>query len=313
MPVFPPLTEVADSTGTPGPEIAEALSALLRRYRTSRAPLDAHRAADALGVDPPPVQYLPGKLRAAGLTQEQLSALLHVSARAYGAWERGTAAIRPEIVAALAAVLGMPEADRAVLHRLALHQDPPPVPAPPDGSLVDPMWRMMVHLQPYPAYVCTTAWDILVANRAYYDCFPFVAPASADAEANIVRSALLRPEAQDVLVNWAQDWAEPVLRQVWSTYQLHPANERLAALIRDVARHPTTRELWERRETSSTTYPDTVERALRHPQWGETAVVNLAATPESLRLAGFRFVALLPAHLKGDLEELEASVAAMGG
>ncbi|MFE6362903.1 helix-turn-helix transcriptional regulator [Streptomyces sp. NPDC057806] len=307
----PPL-DVAASTDTPRPDIAEALSGLIRRYRTGRAPRDAHRAAEALGVNPPPLQYLPGKLRAVGLTQEQLSAMLHVSARAYGAWERGAAAMRPETVEALAAVLGMPETDRAVLHRLALHQDPPPVPAPPDGSLVDPMWRMMVHLQPYPAYVCSTAWDILVANRAYYEAFPFVAPASLGAETNIVRSALLRPEAQTVLVNWAEDWAEPMLRQVWSTYQLHPANERLAALIRDVARHPTTRELWERRETSSTTYPDTVRRALRHPQWGETAVVHLAATPESLRLAGFRFVALLPAHLKRDLDELEASVAAMG-
>lgn len=310
MPAAPPPT---GSASAPGPEIAESLSALLRRYRISRALPDAHEAAEALGLDPPPLQYLPGKRRKSGLTQEQLSALLRVSARAYGAWERGTAAMRPETVNALTAILGMPEADRAVLHRLALHQDPPPVPAPPDGSLVDPMWRMMVHLQPYPAYLCTTAWDLLAANRAYYDCFPFVAPASASAESNIVRSALLRPEAQDVLVNWAEDWAEPILRQVWSTYQLHPTDERLAALIRDIARHPRTRELWERRGASSTTYPDTVERALRHPQWGETSVVNLAATPESLRLAGFRFVVLLPAHLKGDLGELEEAVAAMGG
>ncbi|GAB2607630.1 hypothetical protein GCM10027168_45540 [Streptomyces capparidis] len=276
----------------PPPEVAQALRRLLREHRARTSLAAAHGRSRELGLAPPGLESMPGAKAGIGITQEQLALLLFVSDRAYQAWERGAVAIPADQVDVLATVLGMTDNDRVHLHRLARRHDPQPVPGPPRQELLDPGWRIKVRLERFPAYLSTLGWTVLEANGAYYEFFPFV---REEEPHNIARTTLLHPMARKVLVHWERDWATPMLRHLWSLYQLHPGDNEISTLIRQVAESPQTRDIWKSRAAASRVfYPDTLIRLMRHPRLGPIRVTSLYATPESLKPYGYRFINLLP-------------------
>jgi transcriptional regulator with XRE-family HTH domain len=294
----------------PDPQIGLTLSGLLRRSRAARTVEAAHAAADAAGYRPPPLGTLRGPRHHAGVSQEQVAALLGgYSDRQYRSWEAGRRLMPHAVADRLVVVLGLDEAAVGWLRSLLTPSRPGPVPAD-----IPPVLLAAVHSLPWPAYVAGPTWDVLAANAAYHSLFPWAAPAAPHPAPNVVRATLLRPEAREVLVNWLEDWALPLWRIVWSTYQVTPQDAALTALVVDIAASEQTAQLWEQRDAPAgpRLYQAAARRQVRHPEHGVMDVAALVTTPEALRPAGVRLMGLVPAVVIDQVPEWEAGAAAMG-
>jgi transcriptional regulator with XRE-family HTH domain len=131
-----------------------------RRYHLS----DLLRRARARTPVPPGLAEL-SENGSIGLTQQQAARLVGLSERRYREFESGRLP-RPEprFLERVARVLGMREAERYVLYRLAARR-PPPQPRPRPADVSD-LQSMLDDLDGIPALVTDFAWNILAWNRA---------------------------------------------------------------------------------------------------------------------------------------------------
>src|SRR5262249_1918686 len=124
----------------PDPETAAALRALLAEGRAHCALAEAwpvaQEFATELGYEARLIQ--PRRRRELGVPQEQAGALLGRTSRTWTGWEQGTAPIPAQLVAPVAAVLGLDGDQRRRLWRLRFHREPDPVIADPDPALIHP-------------------------------------------------------------------------------------------------------------------------------------------------------------------------------
>ena len=104
-----------------------------------------------------------GVRRVSGLRREEVAELAGISVDYYTRLEQNrTSRPSAQVVAALAAALGMTETQRAHLARLADH----PVPPPPRTLEADPaLLRVLEQLDAVPAHVMTDLGETLAQNR----------------------------------------------------------------------------------------------------------------------------------------------------
>jgi PAS domain-containing protein len=99
--------------------------------------------------------------------------------------------------------------------------------------------RLLLDRQPGPAFLCDANWNILVHNAAMAAWFPWVLQPGA----NVIRWALLSPEARLQILDW-HDAAADFTALLRYAVAKDPARSDLHALIADVCADPTVRELW---------------------------------------------------------------------
>ena len=175
------------------------------------------------------------------LTQADVGALIGVSDRWYRALESGKPVrVSPELLAGIARVLGLDESQRSTLYLLATGQQPPANKIPVQPRVV-PAMTLMLHAQPWPAYVCDVAWNVLACNGHAADLFGWMCRGT-----NLARWILTAPEARTRLIDWESAWARPMLAQLSLSSSCLPDHPCLKQVVSDVLNDsPTIQRLWD--------------------------------------------------------------------
>ncbi|WP_033355206.1 transcriptional regulator [Kitasatospora aureofaciens] len=226
------------------------------------------------------------------MSQERAAAELGVSARWYGNLERNghDMGLTADVLENIATVLRMGSHDRHALFLLGSGKEPP------SGSLNFPSATIVQRLldtSPYPGYVSDKRWDIKQTNDAWQRVW-----GSGPVPSNVVLYVLTEHRVRDtVLLDWADGWALPVLRQVRAALLTWPTDEGLKRLQREVETAAAQdqilgalcRKAWEEEYIHAS--GDT--RLLNHAEWGPSEITLLMVRgldPES----GHRIVWILP-------------------
>lgn len=257
---------MSDAAHTGKHAVSPELGPLLRHWRER---LDPRRIA---GID-----STRRRLKS-GLTQDEVASLTGVSSSWYRQLEGGSPRpVSERFVQRLAMTLRLDEAERVVLHQMALGRTPPKIEHELGPPIDVHLQAVLDALEPHPAYVSNLWWDILAYHRSQQDWFPWL-----PYERNLMRFAFLYPEAQKQLVNWRDEWALPFLAQIRFAMVTHPHSAELRQLRDDVlAGNAEARELWDTQKTQA--HPDGDIRRFRLPVHGgkEITVRIIALAPLS--------------------------------
>lgn len=270
---------LATAEKTPCDDDRKKLQALLVRCRRR---VEAGSPAVAVGARGPRLQ---------GLSQEAAAALLGVSARWYGEFERGRIKNHaPGFLERVPAVLHMTTHEREMMFLLTTGQQPPR----PDGNLpLDPTWQAALNASSLPGYVSNSTWDIEMWNPAFEAIWD-----EGDLPTNTVRFLLLNQRAREkYLPNWRDGWALQILRQLRAA-QVHFSWERGLDELHDevqaaVQTDSELRAVWEKAGESEYVHPIGDTRILRHREWGETEITLLMTRPLDAA-SGHRIVWIVP-------------------
>ncbi|EGJ77905.1 putative DNA-binding protein [Streptomyces sp. Tu6071] len=245
---------------------AESLPELLRSWRRRLSP----RAFPGLRA---------AGRRASGLTQRDVARLVGVSERWYGTLERGRqAGYSAEVLDRLATVLRLSRPERNALYMKTVGHPPAP-PAAADAraavEMDEALQRFLDNQAPNPAYVTDLAWNIIGVNAPLTRWFPWAAH-----RANLMRWALLDPEAREQLVDWEETWAHSYLGQIRYERARYPRDESLSQLEREVrAGSPFVRAIWEQGELVEHTDGKLARLRLPYHQGREIAVRIISFRP----------------------------------
>ncbi|MFI7322770.1 helix-turn-helix domain-containing protein [Streptomyces venezuelae] len=250
-----------------------------------------------------------------GLSQEAVAERLHISARAYGNWERGTIKEwTDQKLYALAEVLRMSEFQTDRLFRYAVgrapnlqlraalgHTDPED---PVSAAFLDDYSAMLDALA-LPTFVVDQRWDIKMANSAYRDLFRDVRPhptaKGAEPSGNFLRFGLFHPDAPAVFTDHPK-WRLATLAQLASSLEAHAEDSGLRSIHHDVHRHPVLHDVyrhdmpnWVLAGGSDLLHHDSEVRQLRHPDphVGLQGCRLVEETPRSLQALGLTRVTMM--------------------
>ena len=199
----------------PGDE-AQAVGALLRDWRQRRRISQMALALDA-GVSPRHMSFI----------------------------ETGRSRPSPEVLLALAEVLGVPLRERNTL-LLAAGYAPRfsqrPLDAPDMRPVQAALARLLAAHEPYPGFVLDRAWNVVQANSAGASLVAALLPAALREPAVNVYRASLHPDGlARVTVNFPQ-WASDMLGNLRRAVE-RSGDAALAALEREVLAYPNIRAL----------------------------------------------------------------------
>ncbi|WP_086825102.1 helix-turn-helix transcriptional regulator [Streptomyces sp. NRRL B-24572] len=93
---------------------------------------------------------------------------------------------------------------------------------------------------PHPAYVTDARWSMIAYNRAMADWYPWV----VEPDANLMRWALLHPDARKQYVGW-EDHARVYLAMIRMFLARHKADRFMTSLLREIYEDPDCRRLWD--------------------------------------------------------------------
>lgn len=93
---------------------------------------------------------------------------------------------------------------------------------------------------PHPAYVTDAHWSLIGFNRAMADWFPWV----LEPGANLMRWALLHPDAREQYVGW-EEHARVYLAMIRMALARNRADRFMTSLLREVYEDPDCRRLWD--------------------------------------------------------------------
>jgi transcriptional regulator with XRE-family HTH domain len=209
-----------------------------------------------------------GPRRLTGLRREEVAMLAGIGASWYTWIEQGRAKnVSPNVLTAIADVLGLNETQRQYVMRLAGYAAPVRPCLPPAGdrelglTVVD--WFL-----PNPAYLLDCYWDIVAANSTAVRLFGI-----EGRPANYLEMLFTDPRAGDRFPSWEQDAADAVARFRAQSAELmgDPQFDALIARLRDA--NPAFAELWDRHHVCDN--PGTVQ-ILNHPERGRLPLTRLA-------------------------------------
>ncbi|GAA0691369.1 helix-turn-helix transcriptional regulator [Kitasatospora atroaurantiaca] len=205
------------------------LASFLRSRREALSPQD-------VGLDPGPRRRTPG------LRREEVAQLSGVSVTWYTWLEQSRdITVSRQVLDSLAHALRLTAAERR--HLFTLAGTALPTEAPRRIS-VNPTLRALVDtLDPNPAHVINSCWDLLAYNRAYarlvggLDALP-------EEERNSIWLLFTRPSMRTLLVDWQRE-AREILGQFRASVGQHPDDPRTNALIDALtATSPTFVAMW---------------------------------------------------------------------
>jgi transcriptional regulator with XRE-family HTH domain len=243
----------------------DELGAFLRSRRERLTP-------EAVGLPPAPRRRTPG------LRREEVAQIAGVGITWYTWLEQG----RPinasaAVFDALARALLLDRHERAHLFTLAGHADP--VDAPVPAAVPDPVRAMLDALDPTPARVTNSRWDVLAYNRAEAAVMGDYALRPPE-QRNIVWLLFCDAQLRERLAGWADD-AGYVVAQLRASMADHLGEPAWRDLVAELsARSPDFARMWARHDVTG---PALRVKQLVHPTAGllrlETASLVLADRP----------------------------------
>ncbi|MEW5530571.1 helix-turn-helix transcriptional regulator [Streptomyces virginiae] len=180
--------------------------------------------------------------RSKPLSQAEVAARAGMTERWYGELERGASPrLRRPKIDQLAEALLLDEDQRETLYLYTDGGSPPRSPTPPgyaDG--LHPLQLLLDHQMPRPAYLSDAAWNIVGFNRAMAQWFPWV----LERGANLMRWALLHPDAREQYVGW-EDHARIYLAMVRMALVKHDRLPELVSVLNEVLADEDCRRIWD--------------------------------------------------------------------
>jgi hypothetical protein len=162
--------------------------------------------------------------------------------------------------------------------------DPPPIPS----FDITPGVRRFLDAQPWPAYVKTTAWDLVAWNDVAQQWFPSVDPPST----NLVMWTFTDPQAREQLRDWETVWAPGLIGQLRFAQARMPDDNRLAEVIAAIRKaDKTARRLWD--EPVAAAHADGALRKVQRPGIATPQQVEVVSL-EPMRASGIRLMQLIP-------------------
>ncbi|MFJ3927310.1 helix-turn-helix domain-containing protein [Streptomyces sp. NPDC090022] len=231
--------------------------------------------------------------RVPGLRREEVAMLAGIGASWYAWIEQGRAKnVSPEILASIAQVLRLDEAQRLYAMRLAGYATA----GRPRGCADDDLpllLRIVDGFLPSPAYVLDHYWDVSAANATATRLLGL-----SGERPNYLRTLFLDPAAHERLPRWEQEAAAAVAAfRVQSGDLL--ADTRLAALVSELTgRSPVFAALWARHRVADS---GGRSQLVRHPELGELEFtrVSLCVTGRP----GVQVILLSPQYGTAELTE----------
>lgn len=208
-----------------------------------------------------------GIRRTPGLRREELATLAGVSVDYYTRLERGRETRpSPAVVAALGEVLRLtPDALRRLHELVALAAGQAPAPSPgPSRAVRESVRTLLETLRPAPAYVVSSANDLLAANRPGLRLLPGIADWPPERR-NLTRYLFLHPMGRRLYRDWEEMAAHSAahLRAIAGADPDLPELDRLVGEL--VRKSPEFARLWERYDVRAR---GGGHKHFRHPEVG---------------------------------------------
>lgn len=180
--------------------------------------------------------------RTPGLRREEVAQLSGVSVTWYTWLEQARdITVSRQVLDSLASALRLSSAERSHLFVLAGS----PLPAEPGrhGTVPATLRALVDTLDPNPAHVINSSWDLLAYNRGYANLVGGLDDLP-DEERNSIWLLFTRPSMRTLLVDWQRE-AREILGQFRASAGKNPGNQRIAALVDALlAESPTFASMW---------------------------------------------------------------------
>ncbi|MFD4527634.1 helix-turn-helix domain-containing protein [Streptomyces sp. NPDC058470] len=236
--------------------------------------------------------------RVPGLRREELAQLAGVSVAYYTRLEQGNGRnVSSEVLDAIARALRLTDAEHAHLTHLAKPKQHKKKQGARPQQVRGALRQLLDTLDGVPAYITGRRSDVLVWNRMAAAVFGDWAELPAQ-ERNWARMVFLRPEYQDLFVEWEQK-AIDIVCLLRMDAGCHPDDPRLSALVGELSvKSEDFRRLWATHDVKEKAHG--VKR-LRHPLVGD-----LSLQYESFQLAGDSEQVLVTYHAEPGSASAEA-------
>jgi transcriptional regulator with XRE-family HTH domain len=179
-----------------------------------------------------------GRRRTPGLRREELAAAAGISTTWYTFLEQGRdVRASDQVLTAIANALRLDDAERA--HLVAISTDDR-VDTRDFEYLAPEVADVPGLMEPNPAYVTGSSYDLLAGDRAASELFP---GAFEVQRPNLARWVFTDPVARDVLVDWA-DVAQGLLARLRANAGRHPGSSRFAQLERELRTGSAEADAW---------------------------------------------------------------------
>jgi len=250
---------------------------------------------------PSPAAHVGALLRewraARRLSQLDLSLQADVSARHLSYVETGRAQPSREMVARLADALAMPLRERNALMIAAGY-------APEYGETslataeMAPVRRALDHMlaqhEPFPAFVMTRHWDVVLANGGVARLFGFLR-GGPPKHANIVRQIFDPDDMRPFLANW-DEVAADVIRHLHAEVAAAPSDAKARALLDEAFAYPGVPAHWRTREPGASPLPLlTTNFRARDTELRFLSTFATFGTPRDVTIDELRIECLFPA------------------
>ncbi|GHF26095.1 helix-turn-helix transcriptional regulator [Streptomyces morookaense] len=207
----------------------ESISRLLRAWR---ARVDARNLPELRGVFPRPGRRL---------SQKHVARMTGVSEGWYRALEAGRRQDFSEsFLLRVAEALRLSDAETLTLFVAVTGRRPPEF-GRCRRDLPPGVKALLEQQVSYPAYLSDDAWNIVAANSLMGAWFPWV----LRPKANLMRWALLDPEAREQMLDWEDSCARIYLAMLRVASNSNPGNTELHGLVREIlAADADCRRIW---------------------------------------------------------------------
>lgn len=185
-------------------------------------------------LDPATFGFSSTRRRTPGLRREEVAQRANISVTWYTWLEQGRGGVpSADVLKQIANALALTPAEREHLFLLAFGRQPAPWDGPP-GTVSPRLQRVLDSLELSPAFVKTSAWDVVAWNRAAAAVLTDYGALPVE-ERNILSILFCDSDSQVRLPNWEQD-----ARFAVATFRLEISRsgfrERAAALVDELSR-----------------------------------------------------------------------------
>ncbi|MFF4227027.1 helix-turn-helix transcriptional regulator [Streptomyces abikoensis] len=257
----------------------ESISRLLRAWRGR---VDARTVRELRGVFPRPGRRL---------SQAHVARMTGVSEGWYRALEAGRRQDFSErFLLRVAEALRLSEAETLTLFLAVSGRRPPE--AGRDRTDLPRGVQTLLHQQvTYPAYLSDGAWNVVAANALMGEWFPWV----LRPRPNLMRWALLEPEAREQMLDWEDSCARVYLAMLRVAANSNPGNAELRALVQEILDSDADcRRIWAE-EHDVVEHRDGHDFRLRLPYHGHAEVRVTSHVLLPIQRTDLRFVFITPA------------------
>lgn len=191
--------------------------------------------------------------RVPGLRRRELAQLAGVSVDYLTQIEQGRAGNpSPSVLAALARVLRLSDAERTYFYALAGYPDPAPDAGARDRDTPPAARRLLAELDSTPAAIYSRSWDLLDWNAAWSEVHGNPAPRSRRERNLAIMHFTGKPTRVLRTAGQAADFSAALAADLRATAARHSADAKLSSLVRLLVEDsPGFRCLWDRRAVGS--------------------------------------------------------------